>query len=177
MFWDNFSQKEKAGLLIGTTFMSLALLDRMIISPINSRIRQIDQQIKVSQKQLAMATRNVALKQSLSGEYKKYIPRKDHSRTDEESMALMLTAIEDLGHKAKVSLLDIKPQPTKSGELSKQYNVSVEAEGEMEALVRFLYTISRSPELLRVETLQLNLKDKDSKVIKASILISKIALP
>jgi Tfp pilus assembly protein PilO len=172
-----FSSKEKIGLLIAGSFMSFALLDRLMISPINSKLKQINQDIKISEKQLAMELRNVSQKETVTAQYQKYVRHPQPNGPDEEKMTAMLSAVEDLARESGTLLLDIKPQPPKPANVYKEYNITLEAEGEMEALVKFLYQINNSPQLLRVETLRLNLKDKDSKTVKASVLISKISLP
>jgi Tfp pilus assembly protein PilO len=176
MFWDNFSQKEKIGLIAGSLFMSFALLDRLMIGPINQKIKQADLQIKQNRRELAVEIHNASQKPALKEAYDKLVPQEEGKGTDEERIAGMLTAVEDLGRDSGSTLLDIKPQPTKNQGLFKQYSITVEAEGEMEKLVTFLYKVNHSKELLRVENLQLNLKDKEAKVLKASILISKVGI-
>ena len=53
----------------------------------------------------------------------------------------------------------------------------IEAEGEMESLVNFLHQLNTSSQLLRANNLRFNLKEKDSPVVKASVLITKILIP
>ncbi|MBI3602056.1 MAG: type 4a pilus biogenesis protein PilO [Candidatus Omnitrophica bacterium] len=176
MFSINFSQKEKVGLLIAVAFMSLALLDRLMINPINNNIKRIDRETKISEKRLTMALRNVDQKQVLAQEYRRYVKHQSNG-PDEEKITAMLTTIEDLARESEISLLDIKPLSPKNIDFSKQYSIAVEAEGDMDHLINFLYKLHGSSQLLRVETLHLNLKDKNSNAVKASILITKVTVP
>ena len=47
MFWDKLSDKEKLGLSLAFAVMAIALLDRLIISPIRSRFQRINQSILI----------------------------------------------------------------------------------------------------------------------------------
>jgi len=56
----------------------------------------------------------------------------------------------------------------------KEYSVEIEAEGEIADLTTFLHQINISPQLLRVEKLRLNAKESENKILKSSMLITKV---
>jgi len=58
----------------------------------------------------------------------------------------------------------------------KKYEVKLDAEGSMDAVVNFLYLVSASPQLLRAENVTLA-KDKDSDAVRASVTVTKIVVP
>ena len=176
MFLAKLSQKEKTGLFISAILVSLVILDRLILTPINDRIRQINREIKIDEKQLAMGLRNLNQKEFVSSEYKKYALYLKNSGSDDEKTTAILSEVENLAHKSGVSLIDMKPQQPQNINFYKEYTIEVEAEGSMDALVRFLYELNTSSQLLRAEKLRLNLKDKDSSVVKATIQITKISI-
>jgi len=175
MFLAKLSQKEKTGLFISMILVSLVILDRLILTPINDRIQQINREIKINEKQLAMGLRNLNQKELVSSEYNKYASYLKNSGSDEETTTAILSEIENLAQKSGVSLIAMKPQQAQNIDFHKEYTIEVEAEGSMDALVRFLYELNASPQLLRAEKLRLNLKDKDSSVVKATIQITKIS--
>jgi Tfp pilus assembly protein PilO len=169
-----FSAKEKIGLTCAVIFMSFALIDRLIVSPINSKLKKISQEIKLSQAQLSFDLSNVSQKDEIAKEYEKYAEYQKDGGSDEEKMTTILSVLEDLGRDSGLTLLDIKPQQATTVNSYKQYSISIEAEGKVDVLINFLYKLNKSEHLLRVEKLRLNARDKDAKVIKASIVVTKI---
>lgn len=173
MFLANVSKKERIGLMAAGIIVSLAFLDRLIINPINRRIQLINQEIKISEKHLRMGLRNLNQKEAVASEYTKYGQYFKGAGSGEEITAAILSEIESLARRANMSLLDLKPQPSKDKGFYREYSVEVEAEGTMDSLVSFIYQLNASTQLLRAEKLRFNLKSKDSPIIKAFILITR----
>lgn len=161
-------------MFVGLGFMVLALLDRMVVSPISSRINRSNQQVSLAEKQLGRHLRNLRQEQVISEEYRKYIKYVKKVGSDEEEVAGILGEIEELARKSAVYLVDIKPQMAKKVNFYKKYSVEVEAEGETESLVDFMYRLNNSPQLLRVAKLRFRLKEKESPIVKAVFIIVKV---
>ena len=174
MIWDKLSKKEKIGLSFSFAIVSLALLDRAIVSPIRSRFQRINQAIAIGEKQLGHDLRNIRQKDQIAAEFEKYVQYVQRSGSDEEEVAKILGEIEALARQSNVYLVDMKPQTPKEVDFYKEYAVEIEAEGDMTALVRFLYQMNTSVQLLRVEKLRLNSRKSGDPVLKSSMLITKI---
>lgn len=174
MFWNKLSQKEKIGLSIAFVFLAVAFLDRLLISPIRTRFRALNQQIKISEKQLGSDIRNLNQKRVISEEYEKYYSYIHRSGSDEEEVAKILGEIESLARKSSVYLVDMKPRKPQETDLYKQYTVEIEAEGYMESLINFIYQLNTSSQLLRIETLRMSLTKSDTKTLTASMLITRV---
>jgi Tfp pilus assembly protein PilO len=174
MFWDKLARKEKIGLGISLVFLAAAFLDRLIINPLRIRFYRLDQQIKISEKQLGGDLRNLKQKDLISEEYEKYLPYIKRSGSDEEEAARLLGEIEALARKSSVYLVDMKPRRPKETEVYKEYAVEIEAEGQMESLVSFMHQVNASSQLLRIETLRLTPAKAESDLLKASMLITKV---
>jgi len=174
VFWDKLSKKEKIGLSFALVFMLVAGLDRLIISPIRGRFARVDQSIKISEKQLGHDLRNVHLKDQIAEEFEKYVEYVERSGSDEEEVAKILGEIESLARQSKVYLVDVKPQSPKTIDFYKEFSVEIEAEGEIADLTTFLHHINMSAQLLRVEKLRLNAKESENKMLKSSMLITKV---
>lgn len=175
MFLSRMSQKEKIGIFLAGIVVFFALLDRLVIAPVSDRLLEIERQIKMSEKQLDIGMRNISQKESITREYQKYARYLKNSGSDEEQAAVMLSEIEDLARRSNMNLVDIKPQQPKNIDFYKEYSIEIEAEGEMESIINFLWKLNSSVQLLRVERLRLNLKEKGSAVVKASIFITKFS--
>lgn len=173
---DKFSPKEKMGLIAALLFILAAFLDRAVISPIKSRVREIDKEISSSEKQLERYRLQISKKGALNEEYAKYKQKIKKAGTDEAETVRILEEIEAGASGLGVRLVNVKPQPARQIELGKEYLVEVEAEAEMGALAGFFYKINSSEQLLRIEKLRLTPKDRVSSVLKAAILITKITI-
>ncbi len=174
MIWDKLSQKEKIGLSLAFAFLAVAFLDRLLISPIRTKFNALNQQIRISEKQLGSDMRNINQKKFISEEYEQYLPYVRRSGSDEEEVAKILGEIESLARKSSVYLVDMKPRKPRDVEFYKEYTVEIEAEGYMESLMSFIYQLNTSSQLLRIETLRLNLTKGGSNVLSASMLITKV---
>lgn len=174
MIWDKLSSKEKLGLTIAFAFLALASLDRLLISPVKARFNALNQQIRISEKQLGSDMRNLNQKKVISEEYEQYLPYIRRSGSDEEEVAKILGEIESLARKSSVYLVDMKPRKPREINFYKEYTVEIEAEGYMESLTSFIYQLNTSSQLLRVETLRLNLTKSGANILSASMLITKV---
>lgn len=176
MIWDKLSKKEKIGLSVAFVFLALAFLDRLLISPVRTKFNALNLQIRISEKQLGGDMRNINQKKFIGEEYEQYLPYIRRSGSDEEEVAKILGEIEALARKSSVYLVDMKPRKPREVEFYKEYTVEIEAEGYMESLMSFIYQLNTSSQLLRVETLRLNLTKGDSNVLSASMLITKVLI-
>ena len=176
MIWDKLSKKEKIGLSVAFAFLALAFLDRLLISPIRTKFNALNLQIRISEKQLGGDMRNINQKKFIGEEYEQYLPYIRRSGSDEEEVAKILGEIEALARKSSVYLVDMKPRKPREVEFYKEYTVEIEAEGYMESLMSFIYQVNTSSQLLRIETLRLNLTKGGSNVLSASMLITKVLI-
>ncbi len=174
MFFEKLSRKEQIGLMIAFSFLILAFLDRVIISPIRNKMKRIDREIKISEKQLSMNLRNIKQKDIIEEKYNKYVKYLKRSGSDEEEMVRILGEIEVLARKSHIYLVDSKPQTPKRVKFYKQYMVGIEVEGEMSDLITFLHELNTSSQLLRAEKVRLSIKAKKRGVIKGFMLITKV---
>jgi len=174
VFWDKLSNKEKVGMSFAIAFLLIAGTDRLIVNPIRGRFQRVDQAIKINEKQLGHDLRNVHLKKQIEEEFEKYVQYVERSGSDAEESKKFLGEIESLAQRSNVDLVNIKPQKPKEVDFYKEYSVEIEAEGKIADLVIFLHHINMSVQLLRVETLRLNAKETENKILKSSMLITKV---
>ena len=176
-FFNKLAKKERVGLVVALIVVTLVIVDRLVINPISDKFRRVNSDIKLSEKKLSLDLRNINNKNIIESEYKRYKNYvKRSSASDEEDVANILAEIEGLARTSSVRLVDIKPQAPKQADLYKEYAIEVEVEGDMEQITTFLYNLNNSAQLLRVVKLRLGLKDKETSLVKSSILITKISI-
>lgn len=173
MFLSNVSKKERIGLAALSVIVSLAFLDRLILSPIDKKIQMINREIEISEKQLKMGLCNLNQKEAIVSEYGKYGQYFKELGSEGEITAAILSEIETAAKKSNMTLLGLKPQASKDRGFYREYSIEIEAEGAMDSMASFLYYLNSSTQLLRTEKLRLNLKSKESPLIKASILVTR----
>jgi len=175
-FWKKLSKREKIVLIVGCGLSIAAVLDIVVVSPINSNIQALEREIKVSEKQLSINLRNLGQKEFVKKEYERYSRYVGEVGSEEEETAKILSEIETLARKEGMYLRDIKPHPPKVVGFQKEYNVDIKVEGKIAIIVQFLYQLNASSQLLRAEKIRVSLKDGDSSILKASMVISKILI-
>ncbi|MCK4518481.1 MAG: type 4a pilus biogenesis protein PilO [Candidatus Omnitrophica bacterium] len=177
MFIKRLSKREKIIFFAAVSCVSIAILKTLVIAPLNHKINLINRDIKTSAKQLELYMRYLSQKEAIAAEYQKYLGNIKKSASNQEEMAKMLSEIEQLARNSSVYVTDMKPQKTAEKDFYVEYNIEVEIESEVESLINFLHQLNNSPQLLRAKKLRLNLKQKESTLLKSSILITKLLIP
>lgn len=176
-FLSHLSRRERIALYAAVFFLSLTLIDRMMISPISGKLKTLDNEIKKKRQGIAQAMRIVSQKERISQAGAQMAAYKTDQRAGEEEMTSLLKEIESMANKSSVYLIDLKPAGTKRSGLSKRYLISLNCEAQMEQLVDFMYSIENSNKLLTIEKYQISPKSKESTVAKCSMSLSKLSLP
>jgi len=173
-FFNKLSKKERIGLSIAVGFITLAVLDRLVIKPIKDKVDRLNHQIQVSEEELRLDLRNLQEKKVISREYEKYTQYVTKAGSDEEEVAKILAEIEEMARRSNVNLVDITPQAPREIDFYREYAAEIEIMGSMESVVKFLYRLSNSMLLLRAQKLRMTLKGDESKNVAATILVTKI---
>lgn len=171
------SQRERIVLYGAAFFVSLTLIDRMIISPISGKLKALDDEIKQKRQEIARASAIVSQKEKISRANDNLSAYKTGSLPGEEEMTSLLKEIEVMANKSSVYLIDLKPAGSRGSGLVKRYLISLNCEAQMEQLVDFMYNIESSSRLLTIEKYQISPKSKESSVARCNMSLSKLSLP
>ncbi len=176
-FFAKLSKAQRAGLIAAGVVIIAVFIDRLVVSPMGEKFQRVGQQIAASEKKLSHDLRNIHNKDFIESEYKKYKSFvKKSAASDEENVSNMLAEIEGLARAAGVNLIDMKPQASKQIDFYKEYAAEVTIEGSMEQVVVFLHKLNNSPQLLRAVRLRFGMKEKESSVVKAFMLVTHISV-
>ncbi len=170
------SKKEKISISITAMILFLAVVDRLILTPIKDTLGGINRETNITERKLAYSLNNLSQKEFIAREYKKYGLELKENSSDDEKTASMSSEIENLAKKSRVSLVDIKPQPSRNIDFYEELIIEVNAQGSMADLIGFLHNLHDSPLLLRTQNLHLDLKDKDSSTVEALIKVTKVSI-
>jgi len=173
-FLAHLSKREKVIFYAAISFLSLTLLDRLIISPVYSKIKSLNEEIQEKESIIKKNLRILSQKDRISSETAQYASFLNNAKSQEEEATSLLKEIEGLANKAGVYLVDMKPGGLKDKGLSKQYLINLNCESQMEQLAEFMYNIENSNRLLTIEKYQISPKSKESSVVRCSMSIAKI---
>ncbi|HAH21273.1 MAG: hypothetical protein A2Y00_02430 [Omnitrophica WOR_2 bacterium GWF2_43_52] len=170
------SKREKLVLYGAAFFVSLTVLDRLVVSAVIGKMRHLDAQIKEKTDAARENLKLLARKERIIAETKKYASFLNNEQSREELVTSVLKEVEDLANKSQVYLIDIKPAGFKDSGSIREYTISLNCEAQMGQLVEFMYSIEKSSLLLSIDKYQLSPKAKESSLARCSMSVSKITL-
>lgn len=173
-----FSKREKVVFYTALFFISLTLVDRLMISPVIYKIKSLNKEIQAKETEIKGNLRLLTHKDRILAESKQYSSYASSLRSEEEEMTSFLKEIENSANKTSIYLIDMKPGGVKEVDSSKRYFVNLNCEAQMEQLVNFMHDIENSDKLLIVDKYQISPKSKESSsIVRCRMTISKVALP
>lgn len=176
-FFERLSPRERSAMTISSIILSLMLLDRLIIGPIISNIKTLDNEIEERKRSIRANLRILNKKDIITKEAKRYEKYSVKAMDPEDELASLLGEIESLATGAAVYLVDVKPSGERKEELIKAYLVKINCEGQMEQIFRFMHSLESSKKLLTIESARLRPKERGSETINCDLSISKIVIP
>lgn len=178
VFISRLSKREKFILYGAAFFVSLTLVDRLIISPVFLRIGSLDKETAAAREGIKNSLRILEQKERILAARNKYSYLSGHSESTDADITSLLKEIESLAGKSSVYLIDMKPSSAKAqaGQAEK-FLIVLNCEAQMEELIEFMYNIENSDKLLMIERYQISPKSKESTVAKCAMSISKVVMP
>lgn len=173
----HLSKREKLILCSTALFVSIAIIDRLIIGPIFYKVRSLNEEIGKKEADIKNNLRVLAHKDQIMADRAKFASFLTGFKSGDEEMTSILKEIEILADKASVYLVDLKPGGLREAGLIKKFVVNLNCEGQVEQLVDFMYNIEKSDTLLKIEEYQITPKAKDSSVARCKISVATIIVP
>lgn len=177
----NFLQvkgKQKILVVASIYVVSIFLADRIFLYGLRSKLRGVRQQIKAEEARLK---KNLSIKNNkdkILSDYNNYQPYLKEWLVDEkQTTAQLLREIERLAKSSGVSIVNLNPQ--EGPEQAKGYNkykADLRLEASPEQLISFLFGVSESKLLIKIDKLSLVPKDEQASVLRIEALISMAVL-
>ena len=171
------SKRKKLMFYFAVFFLSAAIIDRMIIFPVASKLAKLNKEIKDKEAAILMDKRVLLMKDRIINESSKYAPFFNTVTSEDEENTLLLKEIESLANKSSVYLVDIKPGGLKKVGTSEKFMINLNCEAQMEQLVDFMYAIENSPRLLIIEKFQIGRKSGESSIARCTMTVSRMVMP
>lgn len=176
-FIARLSKREKMVLTVSVIAILLAVLDRGVLHPIIEKMKSFEEEIRVTEIEMAKNTKILQQRSRIEKEEKIYASFNVGARSAEEITASMLKEIETIGGTTGVFIVDLKPSGNATEGIVKKFAVNVSCEADMDQLVSFMYLVEKSDTLMQVGAFSVSPKSKQSFVNRCDLLIYKIVIP
>jgi len=172
-----FSKRERT-LVIGVASLVFAsLLYIFLVEPVIKRYGGTGEQIEAKRLKLKKASKLLKQKEQVSSLFQELSGIvKSGQGSQEEEMAELLSEIENLARESNIRISGMKPLSIKEISFYKKYTVEIDSEGSIEELMKFLHAVQASPQVLKVEQLELTSKSGAQGSLKVSLLINKLLI-
>jgi Tfp pilus assembly protein PilO len=170
----HLSKRERMIAYAVIVFISVAAMDRLIISPIFSKMKSLEGAISEKEANIKKSARIVSQKDRIAAESAKYSSFLTSALSEEEEMVSLLKELERIANASSVYLLDMKPVNVQNMGSFKKYAITLNCESQMEQLVDFMYNIENSKKMLTIEKLQIGPKAKKSSIAKCGMTIYRV---
>ena len=172
-FLSRLSKREKTILYVSAFFVSLTLIDRLIVSPIYAKITSLSSEIKEKEAGIKRNMHVLVQKDRILKEAEKYASYIEILQSSDEDVTSLLKDVERLANEASVYLIDIKPAGLKEEEGYSKLLVKLNCEASMEQIAGFMYSVESSDRLLTVESYKIGPKGKGSDIARCNMSISR----
>lgn len=163
---------------IAALFLGVCVGAGVMLGPVRSRARQLDEQILAQEKKAARNLRilSATSKEAAVRDYEKFGGIMAMRGSSAEESAAMLSEIQKLASDDRVVISSTKPReasaPDKDYEV---YQVQIDVETGLPQLFSFIYGLEMSSQLLRVEKLAIAYHGEDDKnPLHGNLVISKM---
>ena len=166
--------REKILLYVTIGVISLFVMERVFFYQFRKKLKNLYQQIKVSEANLRTGLEVQKRKETILAEYQKYQTYLTTPNvSDGDRVASFLKEVERIAQESGVSIINLNPknEPLQLVDY-KQYTVDLRIEGDVEAVVDFLYQIQKSPLLIQLENLSISAKGEDAALLRVETTVN-----
>jgi len=176
MILSRFSKRERIVFIATIAIIAVSLFSALVLEPLVKSFKDVNRQISSKQVKLTKAERLMGLKEKTSKRFEALAPKLTAEGSREEEMAKLLSEIEALARKVNVRISGIKPAAIKEFAFYKKFTVEIDSQTSVESLVKLLYELQQSPQVLKVERLQMDAKSGGRDLLKITLRVNKILL-
>lgn len=169
----HISPREKK-LALAVAAVALAFVGyNFLFLPLLHMKQDMDQRIRAAEAKLLKSLRVTHQAAQINEEFDKLSPVHQFRGTDQEMISTLLRSVESLARNAGVTITDIKPRMGQENPTHKKYLIEMDTEASMPALFRLLQDLEGPQGFFTVLKMNLTPKGRDSKTLRAYILISR----
>jgi Tfp pilus assembly protein PilO len=167
--------KRKKNILITAIALAVIFLMYLIlIAPMAAQLNAINSRIHKTKAELEKALALIKDKTTIEEEYDSIFGKISALSSDEQEIASILNTLQKAASNSGIKITAMRPRPVKQSQYYRYFESEVEIESDMASLMKFIYDIKNSNQLIRIDRLNVNANSRQgSSGIKAFMLISK----
>jgi Tfp pilus assembly protein PilO len=176
-FFARLSKREKTVFYSTVGILFVLFFVNLFLGPSLDNIEELNQEIINRKKTINVDLRLVGMQEVIEKETKKYTDYFVELGSSEDEIINIQKEIQNLANDTGVYVGYIRPADITNEGIFKIYHVSVNCEGEMPKMVKFIYDVESSSKLLTVERYTITPKSEGSSVSQCRMMIAKTAIP
>ena len=174
-FIANLSEKERKIFYITAIVVCLAMLDRLFLNPVMSRLKVLDTKIEEEKIAIMRDRRILSYEPKIKKESDVFSKYFSASVPDDDVVnADFLRLVEKLASQANVSLVKSNPSHVNKGEQLNEYFASVDCNGKLQDVMSFMHTVNTTEELLKVTEFNMTPQRGQDNTVKVSMTVVKV---
>ncbi len=172
-WYNRLSSRERRIFQLAAGFVLFLLLDQAVFTRVWDMYSSMEKRITEAEGTYVRNLVNLKRKEIVESDYAKYRSFIRSAGKDEEENAGLLSEVEQLARSNQVVLVDMKPREVKARQFYKEYAAELDAEAGMEELIKFIYQLEQSPQLMKVSSAKLTLKEAGTTFVRAKMTVTK----
>jgi len=174
---NRLSKREKNILYAVIAVVLLALAYKLLIAPLAEYWSSLERQTKLAKIKLQKSLSIIKKKSDVDKEYSTYALKMRSEGSDEQDITKILNELETTARKSQTKITSMRPKPSKDRGYYKRFVVEIETESSMQSLMKFIYDVKNSQQMLKITRLNLNTKSSQEGIlIRSSMVISKVVI-
>ena len=174
-FLNKLSSKGKLFFYLMVVVLTIAIIDRLFIGPVNNHINklsnEIEQQKNIVNQDYDLLSRKDEIERKMKT-FKQYFTK---AVEDEDVVtAGFLEKVESLATQSQVNLVKSNPSDSKKEENYSQYSVNLDCMGDLKNVVEFMHLINSTDELLKISQFNMTPKRGSKTEVNASMTVTKL---
>ena len=177
MIIKNMSKREKRIALVTVIFVTVMVLYGLIVDPVIKQWQILNDEIMSKTAALKHDITMLGSRKSIEANYSKFSKYVKSDKSEEETIADVLTYLENLSRSDSCLILNIKPIGTKDFGAYKELIVDLSADASVNQFMKFIYDIETSKNMiLKIRHLSLTSKSGQTGALRGTFLISKVII-
>jgi len=140
-----------------------------ILEPGFKKWRALDNEITAKKAKMVKDIRLIKERDSIIKEYDRYAK-------SAKNISMILSDVENQAYSFGIKTSDIKPGQIIEKALYKEYNIELQIEGQMPAIIRFLSELVKPPTMVILKKFDFKLISQNPSIFKGTITLSKILI-
>ncbi len=169
--------KRESQIFVLCVLMALIFVGfQFIYRPIRSQENLVDQRINVTKKKIKKNIIILKDEKSVNVVYEEYLKVFGQKLSDQQQTNQVFSQIEAAAKKAEIKIINMKPQRIREEDLFRKFSVSVQAQGTMQLIMKFIYLLEQEPYHFQIEEIRFEKRSIRSEDIRCEIIASRILI-